>query len=316
MTRFCTKCGKALAEGEMCSCQDNNILSSLKSFIREGIPANSENNSFLERGQKIVPDSIRADESEIPIKQYRFARLRSRFRGQYAEGRLQVTNKRLLFRAAGISALGKTIIQQEFAVSEIAGVEIKKSNRVSIMNALLCLILTLFISSWAEGIFDTWSKSAAGLTSFLAYILPIGCFSLLIFCKKLHWLKLFAFAIGIGALLGASTQTLNPIDIVFGFELFSVTNILIFVLSIGWVYTLLRVCFVPDLIFSVKTKSSSDVIELRRRVWGAFLKNPQENSGFSEVMPWDDTEKVAEELGALINDLQTLGDMAVDTWKE
>ena len=79
---------------------------------------------------------------------------------------------------------------------------------------------------------------------------------------------------------------------------------------------LLRVCFVPNLIFSVKTKSASDAVQIRRRVWGLFFKQPQEYTGFSEVLPWDDTEKVSEELGALINDLQTMGDMAIEKWKK
>ena len=94
------------------------------------------------------------------------------------------------------------------------------------------------------------------------------------------------------------------------------TNILVFILALGWVYILLQVCFVPSLIFSVKTKSASDAVQVRRRVWGVFNKHPQEYSGFSDVLPWEDTEKVAGELGAIINDLQTMGDMAVDKWRD
>ena len=47
-----------------------------------------------------------------------------------------------------------------------------------------------------------------------------------------------------------------------------------------------------------------------------FFKQHQEYTGFSEVLPWYDTDKVSEELGAIINDLQTTGDMAIEIWKE
>lgn len=314
--RFCTRCGKELAEGEVCDCSKISIFSTLKSLFSNGIPTTSENSKFLERGKKIVPDSVHPDDSEIPIRQYRFARLRSRFRGQYAEGRLQITNKRLLFRATGISTLGKTIDQQEFAIDEIAGVEIKKSNRVSLMNVFICVFLSALIFSETEMIFDAMLVKVEFLASFLSMILAFACCFLFVASKNSYWLKLCAFSVGLGALIGTTGAPISPLDIVFGFELFTLTNLLIFILSIAWLYVLLRVCFVPDLIFSVKTKSASDVVQIRRRVWGMFFKQHQEYTGFSEVLPWYDTDKVSEELGAIINDLQTTGDMAIEIWKE
>lgn len=316
MAKFCTKCGKELLEGEVCNCKKNGLLASLKALVGAGVSATPENDSILERTKKIVPDSIRPDAGELPIKQYCFARLRSRFRGQYAEGRLQVTNKRLLFRAPGISSLGKTIEQKEFSINEIAGIEVKKGNRISALNVFLCIILSLFISSMVESVFDALRTKSEFLATFLSYILVAASCGSLVFCKKHCWLQLTAFAVGLGSLLGTTGEIINPIDIVVGFELVSLRNILVFIVSIGWLFAMFRVCFVPDLTFSVKTKSSSEVFQIRRRVWGLFFKTPQEYTGYSEVLPWRDTDKVAEELGAMISDLQTMGDMAIDSWSE
>lgn len=316
MAKYCTKCGKKLSDGEACNCSKRSVWESLLASVSNLTAVTKENEGFLERNKRVVPDSICANEGEVPIRQYRLARLRSKIRGQYAEGRLQVTSKRLVFRATGFSTLGKTIVQQEFDVAEISGVEVKKNNRVSILNAFFCILLSLLVSSEMESIFDTMLVKAEFLATFFSIILAAGACGLFLLLKDKQWLKLLAFAAAIGALIGTAGAPISPIDIVFGFELFSATNILIFVLSFGWFFALLRVCLVPDLTFTVKTKSASDVVQIRRRVWGMFFKQPQEYIGFSEVLPWEDTDKAAEELGALINDLQTLGELAIDTWKE
>ena len=127
---FCTKCGKELIEGEKCSCRKNNFTINGINTIRNTFNNSGNQINFLERNKNIVPDCVSADDGEKTIKQYKLAKLRSKIRGQYAEGRLQVTNKRLLFRAAGVSTLGKTIVQQEFAINDIAGVEVQKGIHV------------------------------------------------------------------------------------------------------------------------------------------------------------------------------------------
>ena len=49
---------------------------------------------------------------------------------------------------------------------------------------------------------------------------------------------------------------------------------------------------------------------------GFSLKNHNEYTGFSEVLPWTDTDKAINEIGAMIDDLQTMGDYAIEKWKE
>ena len=313
---YCTRCGKKLEDGEACTCKKSSFWGGVKEKLCKIIDRNPEKITFLEREKQIIPESVKPDAGEIPIRQYKLARLRSKVRGQYAEGRLQLTNKRLLFRAAGFSSLGKILIQHEFDVNEIAGVEVQKTNKISFLNFIGSVFLSWILSGEVKGWFEKIYINNDSLALLLAIVLFSICVVVFFMTPKMFWLKLAVFTIGIGSLLGSSGFTFSVWDVVLRFELFTVTNILVFILALGWFYILLQVCFVPNLIFSVKTKSASDAVQVRRRVWGVFTKHPQEYSGFSDVLPWEDTEKVAGELGAIINDLQTMGDMAIDKWKD
>ena len=57
------------------------------------------NGDPYERDVPIVPDCIEPEENEIVVKQYNIAKLRTRIKFMKAEGRLMVTNRRVLFRA-------------------------------------------------------------------------------------------------------------------------------------------------------------------------------------------------------------------------
>ena len=41
-----------------------------------------------------------------------------------------------------------------------------------------------------------------------------------------------------------------------------------------------------------------------------------EYSGFSEVLPGKDADLAIKEIGAIINDIKTLGDFAVEKWQQ
>jgi len=89
----------------------------------------SENDTDLyERGKKIMPECVvPANKIEAPVRQYDLAILRTRLKFMRAEGRLQVTNQRVLFRATGRALTGRTTLQHSFSLSDIAGVEARKT---------------------------------------------------------------------------------------------------------------------------------------------------------------------------------------------
>jgi hypothetical protein len=121
-----------------------NFLESMKNRMGIGSPERNSTDTY-ERGMKIVPECIGAVENETPVKQYNIAVLRTLLKLERAEGRMQVTNKRVVFRAAGRSVGGRTTLQHEFAINEIAGIEAKKNFKFS----FLYLLFAVFISALA-----------------------------------------------------------------------------------------------------------------------------------------------------------------------
>jgi hypothetical protein len=124
-----------------------NFFESMKNRMGIGDPERNASDTY-ECGQKIVPDSIKPNEGEIPVKQYNVAILRNLFKYERAEGRMQVTNKRVIFRAAGRSVGGRTTLQHEFAINEIAGIEAIRNYKFSIqylVGAILIVCLSTFI---------------------------------------------------------------------------------------------------------------------------------------------------------------------------
>ena len=134
-----------------------NFSSSMKNRMGIGSPEQNATDTY-ERGRKIVPACIRPVKNEITIKQYNIAVLRNLLKFERAEGRMQVTNKRVIFRAAGRSVGGRTILQHEFAIGEIAGIEAKKNYKFSflylIFAVLIIVLANLIINGSMLGIMD------------------------------------------------------------------------------------------------------------------------------------------------------------------
>ena len=117
-----------------------NTLRSMKNRMGIGTPERNETDAY-ERGMKIVPECISANENEIPVRQYNIAVLRNLLKFDRAEGRMQVTNKRIIFRAAGRSIGGRTTLQHEYAINEIAGIEAGSNYRFSFLYLIFAFLI-------------------------------------------------------------------------------------------------------------------------------------------------------------------------------
>ncbi|MCL2879933.1 MAG: hypothetical protein FWF29_06800 [Treponema sp.] len=119
-----------------------NFFASLKNRMGVGSPERNATDTY-ERGMQIVPGCISANDNEIPVRQYNIAVLRNLLKFERAEGRMQVTNKRVIFRAAGRSVGGRTTLQHEFAIDEIAGIEARKNFKFSFLHLIFALIIII-----------------------------------------------------------------------------------------------------------------------------------------------------------------------------
>ena len=158
--QFCPECGTALNERGYCQNPDcikhseKSAKIPLRQKTAEEPPDPKPQKSFSEKDKLIVPDCIKSDQDEVPVKQYDIARLQTLIKGAFAEGRLQVTNKRVLFRSSGRSIAGPTSMQHEFSIEEIAGIEIRKESRFNFFTTLILILMSLIIHAFGHSIFS------------------------------------------------------------------------------------------------------------------------------------------------------------------
>ena len=266
---------------------------------------------YYERGLGIVPQCVDPDSGEIPIKQYNLAVLRTRIMFMRSEGRLQVTNKRVIFRATGRSLMGRIALQHEFAIDEIAGAKIRKDHRLSFFN-LLGASAVIGIGGYigVSLIRSLLNSESTFFPGFIALILMIASLVPFFMLYKMFPLKLFFLSIG-----GAAVITMQQIS--------RFTNgkgglwiVPVVISSFLILFTAFVICFVPNLIMEIETKGTQPAVELRRKESSIFnMWRKPEYTGFAEVIPWTDTEQAIIELWAMISDIQKYGDSAIEQWR-
>lgn len=334
MAKFCIYCGNDLVNGQ-CDCpefqasmgtdsanQDQNQepkdpfiipsfnpnFSSVSGFVssmrdQSGMsePSSTTGDPY-EHNVAIVPDCIQPEESEIVVKQYNIARLRTRLKFMKAEGRLMVTNRRILFRAAGTSLTGNTLQEHQFNLDEIGGIEMHKDYKFSILSFFGCILLDLFAIFLMIAIF---SNTRNGGMIAIGVILGIIGLAPTFIVYKHFWLKLFCAIIGSGAFSLARAAASGGT----GFLTFLVilANIIVLI-------DLIIVCFVPNLIIKIKTKGATGAVVIGSQKAMFRRKTGDDYSGFAEIMPWEDTVMAMNELGTMIDDLQRQGDYAIEKW--
>lgn len=321
---YCTRCGKPIAEGERCSCQKTGLhfdFSAVNNYVEQFFGLQDQvrdPKERYERGMKIIPDNIQPDEGEKTIRQYDLCTLRSRIKFMRAEGRLQVTNKRIVFRAKGTSLTGPTILQQEFSISELSGFQINKNTRFSLLDLLLAILISVALGFVGQSIAAAMlTGSARAVLGTLAYLLGLAGFGLTLFLGRHHLSKLALAALALPLLFApAAALALTG----------SVGRAFAVLLNIPTLFCLAQLLvsdflfsFKPNLDFKVCSKMGSGVIHLRCEPGGFAGLGAMINAayvGYNEVLPAKDTDRAITEIGAILSDVQKLGDFAIEKWKE
>lgn len=325
---FCGLCGKNISLNRNNSNIKDNILSSLKDNISDKnfkdvanfsnsskeLNSNELKTGCYERGMQIVPDSIISDDGEKPVKQYNVAILRSRLKFARAEGRLQVTNKRLLFRATGRSIMGRTALQHEFAISEIAGLELRKDHRFGFFELILGGMLIYFILFIIVYILMAVATKTIGFSIFLAILFGlIGWGTFILLDKKLFLRSIFS---GIATASFGFLYIPSKDPFLNGFVHFLgvIAGLCALISFILFIISFFKFCFVPNLVIDIKTKGGTAPVQIRRKTRSIYKSSSEEYTGFREVIPAEDTDQAIKEIGALISDVQKLGDIGVEKW--
>ncbi|HPU41360.1 MAG TPA: hypothetical protein PKY26_03005 [Acetivibrio clariflavus] len=334
--KFCRFCGKELVNGQ-CDCHDyqasignaaasnqyedaykpakepfliqsfnlnfksfSGFISSLRDQSGVSEPASRAEDPY-ERNVPIVPDCMQPEEDEIVVKQYNIAKLRTRLKFMKAEGRLMVTNKRVIFRAAGTSLTGNILQQHQFKLDEIGGIEIHKDYKFSILNFIGFSLLNSLTIVLTHRLFFSIGNIGTIIIGIILGIL--GLLPTFIVYKH-FWLKLFCSIVASGCFSMAHVVSNKN----------SFIGLLLILTNIILIINLIIVCYLPNLVIKIKTKCALGALVIGSQKAIFTRRIGDDYCGFAEVMPWEDTIIAMNELGTLIEDLQKQGDSAIEKW--
>lgn len=335
MANFCSRCGKPLADGETCSCAGQapvfnvdsakGYVESMKNRMGIGDPELNKGDAF-EKDKLIIPDCVKANEGEIPVKQYKVATLQNRILGipyTKAVGRMQVTNKRVIFRAPGRCLAGRTTLQHEFAIDELAGVEARREYVFNGWDLIIGLIVAVLGGSIITALINAMCSSGiregetAGAIILTLLLGVAGCVPFFMIKKK--WLlKLLCLGGSFMPMLsiGGTVSQIGKYTDSGASEFFGgFLTFLGFISLIFALFTLFIYAIKPNLVLLIKTKSASEAIDIKRKKIALFGGKEEEHTGYTEVIPAEDAERCIREIDAMINDIQKLGDFGIEKWK-
>lgn len=326
ITKFCQECGQKVSSELME--MDTSDHSPKQSIITKGV-------SLKSNLKRIVPEIIVPCEGEKEVKQYHCTHLKSRLLALKAEGVLQVTNKRAIFRASGSSITGNSIIQSEVPIEDISGISMYKGTYFSLKHFILAVIAFLLINpifSAVLGIFSlsrSFSSSANSndlATTIQVICAILGVIGIIAVPRKYIWNSILGgistvsfFMVAGGSLLSSLGGGLLGGGRYGGsFGIGSKSNmawIAIFGV-ITLIYTIVAIFLYArrlTMSLSIGSKGGSSTPIYISGVSSFGIANSAAPKAI-EAEPTDETEELIRELGAMIMDIQKLGDYGIERW--
>ncbi len=335
MAKFCPGCGKPLLEGEVCSCtrgtsginlgSAGTVLESMKNRMGIGNPELNKGDAF-ESNKLNTPDCIKSNEGEIPVKQYTVATLRNRILGipyTKAIGKLQVTNKRIIFRAPGRCLAGRTTLQQELAIDEVTGLEARREyvfNMWDLLSGIIVFILGgVIVNALINAMFSELSYGEGVVGAVIVTLLASGACCVPFFMVKNRWITKLLCLGGAWLPLQSVGRTLVLrgvyVDDASGF-FGGFLMVLCFVVLIMALFTLFVHAIKPNLVLCIKARAGDAGINIKRKKAALnSLAKDDDYTGYTEIIPTDDSERCIREINAMINDIQKFGDYGIEKWK-
>ncbi len=331
--QFCMKCGTSLS----------GIVPAVPEEQRHAVqvPTSTQPASppvGPQRKKDLLTEKITPAEGEVSVRTYYCTYYLSRLLGLEAWGYLGVTNKRVIFQALGTSNAGSSVIQSELPIADVSGISSYKGTFFSFGH-----LATAFAAAWIAAsvvfIFTAlFGIALIGLIIRASNTLESGANSYIV-------LEAVGWIMGVLAFLGSVSRVRHSIwksilaaisavgfsvggggSLLGGFVslLFSQNenaNILaglsFFFALLMSIYTLF--CMVwysrrPTFSLAISSKGGSDTPISISGASGLGLFNVTAGKALT-AEPAADVELMLQELGAVILDVQMLGDMGINKWK-
>jgi len=323
--QFCTECGAKLFGGKVCACTAKPVSEHSANYVSESDNADPEAGAAYD-GMQIISDYVSFMSDEIPVRQYNLVNLRNWIRVKSAEGRLLVTNKRLIFRAEGRGA--KWPVHREIALSEITGIDAVSKRRFSFPHMMIGLVTVLaiavliavitFMGGWAittlfvsrppvldffrqslDQIIESHEADVSQLSLIFGLFIGFGGVALYFLLRMKYWFRQLLLGVSLGAFFVVGLTGNVFANVLFGASV--IINI----------YGLVMFARLPDLFVSVYGKGGTcvNMIQAKNMVRSGYV-----GMGCAEAAPTPETSAAICELGAVIADLQNLDDAGVMKW--
>jgi hypothetical protein len=283
---------------------------------------------------RLLEENLTPAEGESEVKSYHCTSFKSALIRMKAEGYLVVTNKRVVFHAAGNSFAGKSILQSEVPIEEVSGINIYKGSYISFKHLLGALLFSAFFGGLVNGIFYTilyyvgrsMNQSLDAYKSLQAnvqgamWILAIGFLLASFFFARKNILR--------SAFVATSSSFFGEVG---GLTLFSslatsylatgsISSSKAWILALSAVvgiYTAVCIFWYsrrPTMSLTVGSKAGSYTPIAISGISGFGIVNTSASKALS-AEPAEDAETLLKELGALVMDIQILGDIGVNRWR-
>lgn len=266
----------------------------------------------------LIKDNVTPAEGEHSVRTYYCTYYQSKLLGLEAKGFLGVTNKRVIFQANGTSNAGNSVIQSELPISDVSGISSYKGTYFSLGHLLGAFLLTAIASGIVTAIIGAIGAMSRSSDGFLAigWITAIGTVvGSFLTQRKSIWRSVLAgssvsalTALGGGSLLN-SFSFLGGYNRSGGWE---------FILAaIVGIYALVCVFWYarrPTFSLAISSNGGSSTPISISGASGIGIFDVSAGKALN-AEPAEEAEPMLKELGAIILDIQTLGDFGIDKWK-
>lgn len=276
----------------------------------------------------LLRDKITPAEGEISVRTYLCTYYHSRILGLQSQGYLAVTNKRVIFQACGTSNAGPSVIQSEVPIEDVSGISSYKGTYFSLGRLLSAWILSAALAGPASILLALAGSADRGFGQALGWLLLLGAFALSFhFPRESLWRSVLVTVAPAGFF--GLVSSLSPLGLLAspyglygsygrygyassgGAELAMLISvpISIYALVCYWWYAR---CPTFSLSISSSGGSSTPISIANTSALGIFSTAA---GRALNAEPAPDAEVMLKELGAVILDIQTMGDFGINKWK-
>lgn len=288
---------------------------------------------------QLLGKSLTPAEDETTVRTYHCTSLSSRLLNLKAQGYLVVTNKRVIFHAYGSSYTGASVLQSEVPIEDISGITHYKGTIFSISHLFTALAVVFFLTPFLFGVFagmfsiamiffQAFSSILQIIWLVLGVIVAVSSFSI---SSRKIW-RLITLMAGIAllniAVTGGSAGLVNMLADL-GENLFidtinmangavsAITSLIGALASFGFgIYSLFCIYMYTQretISLAIGSKGGSSTPIAISGISG-FGHNAAAVKALT-AEPAADVDAMIKELGAMITDIQTIGNYGIEKWR-